>query len=130
LRLGGDEVDYKNETEYQNQDSSLHGLTPIKSLQLTRDKVDSQTADNLELRLKSVWSGREKTMDKDDLWIVDHFSELVTKYAGKYVAVVNETLVAVGDSGKEVESKAREIEPNKMPSVLRVPREEDMACLL
>ena len=70
------------------------------------------------------------TMDKDDLWVVEHFSELVTKYAGKYVAVVSEALVAVGDSGKEVESKALEIEPNKMPSVLRVPREEDMACLL
>jgi len=69
-------------------------------------------------------------MDKDDLWIVEHFSELVTKYAGKYVAVVNETLVAVGSSGKEVEDKARTIEPNKIPSVLLVPREEDMACLL
>jgi hypothetical protein len=69
-------------------------------------------------------------MDKDDLWIVEHFSELVTKYAGKYVAVVNETLVAVGDSRREVESTAREIEPSKIPSVLRIPREEDMACLL
>ena len=69
-------------------------------------------------------------MDKDDLWIVEHFSELVTKHAGKYVAVVNETLVAVGDSRREVEEKAREIEPQKIPSVLRVPREEDMACLL
>ena len=39
-------------------------------------------------------------MDKDDLWIVEHFSELVTKYAGKYVAVVNETLVAVGESAR------------------------------
>jgi hypothetical protein len=69
-------------------------------------------------------------MDKDDLWIVEHFSELVTNYAGKYIAVVNETLVAVGDSGKEVEEKARAIAPEKMPSVLRVPREEDMVCLL
>ena len=69
-------------------------------------------------------------MDKDDLWIVEHFGELVTNYAGKYIAVVNETLVAVGDSGKEVEDKARAIAPEKMPSVLRVPREEDMVCLL
>ncbi|MEE8622034.1 MAG: DUF5678 domain-containing protein, partial [Syntrophobacteria bacterium] len=68
-------------------------------------------------------------MDKDDLWIVENFSELVTKYAGKYIAVVNEKLVAVGDSGTDVETKAREIEPHKIPSVLRVPREEDMACL-
>ena len=69
-------------------------------------------------------------MDKDDLWIVEHFSELVTKYAGKYVAVVNETLVAVGDSGKEVEDKARAMVLEKIPSVLRVPREEEMAGLL
>ena len=69
-------------------------------------------------------------MDKDDLWIVEHFSELVTKYAGKYVAVVNETLVAVGNSGKEVEDKARAMAPETIPSVLRVPREEDMPCLL
>ena len=72
----------------------------------------------------------ETAMDKDDLWIVEHFSELVDKYAGKYVAVVNEELVAVGDDGKEVEDKAREIEPRKIPSVLRIPREEEMACLL
>ncbi len=69
-------------------------------------------------------------MDKDDLWIVEHFSEMVTKYAGKYVAVVNETLVAIGDSRREVEDKARQVEPQKIPSVLRVPREEDMVCLL
>jgi len=72
----------------------------------------------------------ELKMDRDDLWIVEHFSELVTKYAGKYVAVVNETLVAVGDSRRDVETKAREVEPAKIPSVLRVPREEDMVCLL
>jgi hypothetical protein len=72
----------------------------------------------------------ENIVDKDDLWIVEHFSELVTKYAGKYVAVVNETLVAASESGNEVEDKAREFEPNKMPSVLRVPREEDMVRLL
>ena len=69
-------------------------------------------------------------MDKDDLWIVEHFSDLVTQYAGKYVAVVNETLVAVGESRQEVETKARAIEQHRIPSVLRVPREEDMVCLL
>jgi hypothetical protein len=69
-------------------------------------------------------------MDKDDLWIVEHFSELVTTYAGKYVAVVNELLVAVGDAGKEVEDKARAIAPEKIPSVLRVPRAEELVCLV
>ena len=69
-------------------------------------------------------------MEKDDQWIVEHFSELVDKYSGKFIAVVNESLIAVGDTGSEVEAKAREVEPNKIPSVLRIPREEDMACLL
>jgi hypothetical protein len=69
-------------------------------------------------------------MDKDDAWVVEHFSELVANYAGKYIAVVNQALVAVGESGHEVEVEARRIEPGKIPSVLRIPREEDMACLL
>ncbi len=69
-------------------------------------------------------------MDKDDLWIVEHFSELVIKYAGKAIAVANEQLVAVGDSEVEVELIAKQKYPDKIPSVLTVPREEDMACLL
>lgn len=69
-------------------------------------------------------------MDKDDLWIVDHFSELVTKYPGKAIAVANEQLVAVGDSEVEVELIAKQKYPDKTPSILTVPREEDMACLL
>jgi len=68
-------------------------------------------------------------MDKDDLWIVQHCSELMTTYAGKYVAVMHETRVAVGDAGKEVEDQARAMAPEKIPSVLRIPREEDMVCL-
>jgi len=69
-------------------------------------------------------------MDKDDFWIVEHFSELVTKYPGKAIAVTNQQLVAVGDSEVEVELIAKEKYPDKIPSVLTVPREEDMACLL
>lgn len=69
-------------------------------------------------------------MDKDDRWIVEHFSELVEKYPGKYIAVVNESLVAAGDSPDEVESEAKEKSCAKSPSVFHVPREEDLACLL
>lgn len=79
---------------------------------------------------RRIKKSRKFVMRKDDLWIVNHFSELVSKYAGKYVSVVNETLAAVGDSRKEVEDEARKIEPKKIPSVMRIPREEDMACLL
>jgi hypothetical protein len=69
-------------------------------------------------------------MDKDDRWIVEHFSELVEKYPGKYIAVVNESLVAAGDSPDEVESAAKEKVSAKIPSIFHVPREEDLVCLL
>jgi hypothetical protein len=69
-------------------------------------------------------------MDKDDLWIVEHFSELVDNYPGKAIAVVNEQLVAVAENEFDAELMAKEKYPDKTPSVLTVPREEDMACLL
>ena len=43
---------------------------------------------------------------------------------------MHETLVAVGDAGQAVEDKARAMAPEKMPSVLRVPRDEDRACFV
>ena len=67
-------------------------------------------------------------MDKDDLWIVEHLSELLAKYPGKAIAMVNEQLVGVGDS--EVELIAKQKYRDKIPSVLTIRREEDMACLL
>lgn len=69
-------------------------------------------------------------MDKDDLWIINHFSDLVKKYAGKYVAVIDERVAASGESAAEVEAAGKRQSPDKTPSVLLVPREEDMACLL
>ena len=63
-------------------------------------------------------------------WIYDHFSELVDKYSGKYISVASGEVVAVGDSVKEVDKAAREKYPTIIPSVLRVPREEDFECLL
>lgn len=84
----------------------------------------------MKLDKKQMKKVRIPAVDKDDLWVINHFSKLVSKYAGKYIAVLNETLVAVGDSRRNVEDKARAIDPHKIPSVMRVPREEEMACLL
>jgi len=69
-------------------------------------------------------------VDKDDQWVINHFSDLVKEYAGKYVAITDETVVAAGDAALEVETAAKQRKPGKTPSVLLVPREEDMACLL
>jgi len=69
-------------------------------------------------------------LTEDQKWIYDHFSELVNKYSGKYISVASGEVVAVGDSVKEVDKAAREKYPTIVPSVLRVPREEDFECLL
>jgi hypothetical protein len=69
-------------------------------------------------------------MDRDDMWIINHFSELVKEHAGKYVAVVDEEIVAIGDTSVKVETASEQRKPGKTPSVLLIPREEDMACLL
>ncbi|MBE0477852.1 hypothetical protein IBX65_01875, partial [Candidatus Aerophobetes bacterium] len=63
-------------------------------------------------------------MTKDQEWIVNHFEEIVNEYGGKYIAVVKETLVAVGDSPKEVDEIARKKFPGAIPSVMHVPKEE------
>ncbi|MDI6791791.1 MAG: DUF5678 domain-containing protein [bacterium] len=69
-------------------------------------------------------------LTKDQEWIHEHFAELVEKYGGKYVSVAMEELVAVGDSAKEVDNTARKKYPRTIPSVLRVPKEEDFECIL
>ncbi len=69
-------------------------------------------------------------MTKDQEWIVKHFEELVEKYGGKFVAVSNEEIVAVGDSSKVVDEIAREKYPYIIPSVIHVPREENLTCIL
>ena len=63
-------------------------------------------------------------------WIVNHFEELVNKYAGKYIAVVNKNVVSTGGAATDVEKEAVKKYPDEMPSIIFIPRKEDLACLL
>jgi len=69
-------------------------------------------------------------MTKDQKWIVKHFEELVDKYGGKYIAVVNERIVLIGDSPKKVDDKSRSKFPGIISSVMHVPRKEALTCIL
>lgn len=69
-------------------------------------------------------------LTKDQKWIHTHFSELVEKYGGRYIAVANEELVAIGESREEVERISKKRYPGILPSVLLVPKEEDFSCIL
>ena len=69
-------------------------------------------------------------MKKSQKWIIEHFEELVDKYGGKYIAVVNDEIVAVGESSVEVDRKARAQFPDEIPSIMHVPVKEALTCIL
>ena len=69
-------------------------------------------------------------MDQDNRWIVEHFEELVNKYGGLYIAIRNGRIISTGDDPKKVENEAMSTYIDKKPSILRVPKEEDIVCLL
>lgn len=69
-------------------------------------------------------------LTKDDEWITEHFEELVDKYEGKWIAIVNGKIVATGKSAVEVEEVAMKDNPEKLPSVILIPQKEDFECLL
>jgi hypothetical protein len=61
-------------------------------------------------------------MVQKNKWIAEHFEELVDEYGGLYIAVV--------DDPKEVEDESVLKHPGVIPSVLKVPKEEEIVCLL
>lgn len=63
-------------------------------------------------------------------YIIEHFEELVYKHGGRYIAVVDEEIIAIGDHPKDVENEALKKYPDRIPSVMKVPTEDDIVCLL
>jgi hypothetical protein len=47
--------------------------------------------------------------EKDFSWLTDHGVELHEKYAGKWIAVYDECVIAVGDTAVEVAEEARKV---------------------
>jgi len=69
-------------------------------------------------------------MNRENSWIVKNFSKLVDRYGGQCIAVVNNQVVAVGKSENFVEKIARKKHPKIIPSVLRVPKPQELVCVL
>ena len=65
-----------------------------------------------------------------DRWVAKHFDELVKNYAGKYVAVYRNKLVAVGNSYKEVYDAAAKQGIEESPLTTQVPGIEDLEAIL
>lgn len=69
-------------------------------------------------------------MNRSQKWITEHFEELVSKYGGKYVGVVGEQVVACALTPKEVMEQAQKLAGAKVVSLLKVPTEEELVCIL
>ena len=65
-----------------------------------------------------------------DLWVAKHFDGLVKNYAGKYIAVYRNKLVAVGDSYREVYDAAEKQGIEEPPLTMQVPGVEDLEAIL
>ena len=67
-------------------------------------------------------------VEKD--FVAEHSQEFFKKYSGKYLAVVDNELVAVGDSSLEVFKKAEKKCPKKLIRISYIPRKDELVTLL
>jgi hypothetical protein len=72
----------------------------------------------------------EIVLEQYDDWMKNHYEQLVQKYPHQAIAVVDDEIVAVGKTEKEVDEIARQRYPDKIPFVTTLPSEEDFVCLL
>ena len=63
-------------------------------------------------------------------FLVEHSQELSKKHPGKYIAVVENKLVAIGGSNLEVFKKAKGQYPSKLISIAYIPRKDELVTLL
>jgi len=67
-------------------------------------------------------------MTKD--FMAANSKQLAKKYPGKYVAIVNNKLAAVGNSNLDVFKNAKKSYPGKMVSIAYIPRKDELVTLL
>lgn len=72
----------------------------------------------------------ESILEEYNDWMVKHYEKVVKEYPRKAIAVVDEEIVAIGETEKEVDEIARIKYPDKIPFVKKLPSEEDFICLL
>ena len=69
-------------------------------------------------------------LEKIDNWYSTHFEELVSKYGGKAIGVVDGKIIAVADTEKEADRLTRVAKPDAIVVVLSIPTEDELLCLL
>ena len=70
-------------------------------------------------------------MRKSEEWITENFESLVSKYGGKYIGVVNDQVISAALTPREVLENAKRLgKEEEQVSLLKVPTEEELICIL
>src|SRR5437870_4812809 len=81
----------------------------------------------LQLRRSTVWC---RATDHDDTWLKAHIDEIIATYPHKALAILDQRIVAVGDSLEEVHRLVTAHYPGRVPLLFEVPNPEEFVCLL
>ena len=63
-------------------------------------------------------------------YLLEHSQELSERFAGRYIAILGDEVVAVSDSGLEAFRKAKQEHPEAEIHVSYMPTEEELVTLL
>lgn len=63
-------------------------------------------------------------------FLLEHSQELSKKYPGRYIAVVDDKLVAISQSEVEAFRTAKKKHPDKLVSLSYIPRKDELVTLL
>jgi hypothetical protein len=69
-------------------------------------------------------------LQQHDQWLAENLDQLIDKYPGKIVAVLEGEVVAVGDTYQEVYAPFQKQNRDWMPLAIRVPYPDDIQELL
>jgi len=69
-------------------------------------------------------------MKKTQKWITENLEKLVGNYGRKYIAVVGEAVIAAALTPKEAMKVATQVAKEGKISLLKVPSEEELVCIL
>ncbi len=66
----------------------------------------------------------EKRLKEDFKWLAKNTANLQKNNAGKFIAIVNKSVVGLGKTAKEAYAKAKKAFPDKEPLLDMVPQKE------
>lgn len=69
-------------------------------------------------------TAKRKTGESDFEWSLRHSLKLQEKYEGKWVAILDEEIIGVGETAKEAYESAKKEKPDRKPLLTQIPTKE------